>query len=99
MKLTPIQRLSLLGKLCIGFVATVCALVQIPAVKDVLIPLLASHPHISTIFGGLTVIGSLMANPQVQQVLGIEEKSEMKLDTEGNAILTETKTTTVETQK
>lgn len=101
MRLTPIQRLSLLGKLCIGFIATVCGLVQIPQVKDTLIPLLANHPHCSTVLGGVTLIGALMANPQVQQVLGIEETKKTSVaDADGTLMtLVETKTTTVDSAK
>lgn len=74
MKLTPLTQLSNLGKLCLGLIATVTALLQVPQVKDVVIPLAANHPHFSTVIGGLTIMGSLLSNTQVQSILGIEEK-------------------------
>lgn len=95
MQMTPVQRLSALGKLCLGFIVTVCGLVQVPAVNKVLVPLAAKYPHVSMLLGSLTVIGSFLANPQVQQVLGIQEMKAAVIDADGSKTEIETKTTTV----
>lgn len=90
MKLTPVQRLSAATKYLVGLVITGAGLVQIPAVKNAIIPLMANHPHFSTLIGALVTIGALIANPQVQAIIGIEQRQKVVETPDG------TKTTTTD---
>lgn len=92
MKLIPLTQLSNLGKLCLALIATVTALMQVPQVKDIIIPLAANHPHFSTLIGGLTLMGSLLSNTQVQSILGIEQTHTVETPA---GTTTETSTTNV----
>ncbi len=85
MRLVPIAQISAVGKLCVGLIASAAGLVQIPEVKNAVIPLAANHPHVSTLLGALTIIGALMANPQVQTILHIEQQTKIPLDGGGTA--------------
>lgn len=96
MKMTPLQRVSALGKFCIALIVGAYGLVQIPAVKNALVPLAANHPHVASTMVLISTIGALLANPQVQHALGIEEKKESFEDADGNKAQVETKTITVD---
>jgi hypothetical protein len=47
----------------------VAGVLQIEAVKNVVIPIIAHHPHFATIFGGLLTLGTLLTNPVVQKAI------------------------------
>lgn len=93
MKLIPIAQLSALGKFCIGLIATATGLLQIPQVKDLVVPLAAAHPHFASLIGGVTVISALMSNTQVQTLLGIEQTK--TVDTPDGGRATETTSTVI----
>lgn len=72
MKFVSINELSGLGKTAVGAVVSMAGLLQLPDVKNVVIPLVAHHPHLSTLAGALVTLGALLANPEVQKVLHLK---------------------------
>lgn len=71
MKFVSVKELSALGKTAIAAILTFGSLLQIPQFSTVVFHLANLHPHIATLLGALTTLAALMANPQVQKVLGI----------------------------
>lgn len=71
MKLVSITQLSAIGKGAIGLVLTLGALFQIPIVGDVVTAQAHLHPHIATVVATITLLTTLLTNPQVQRVLGV----------------------------
>lgn len=61
-------------KVFIGLAFTYILSVNVPAVKNYIIPKLANHPHLSSTLGGALVIISLLQNPMVQEALGIKHE-------------------------
>lgn len=61
-------------KVFIGLAFTYIFSVNVPAVKNYVIPKLANHPHLSSTLGGALVIISLLQNPMVQEALGIKHE-------------------------
>lgn len=76
MHLVSIKQLSILGKSAIALIGTVAALLQVPAISVLVIKLISAHPHIATITGAITTLAALMANPQVQKILGYTVQAE-----------------------
>lgn len=52
-------------------------LMQMDAFKNLVTPLFAAHPKVSSAFGSLTALALLLHNPTVQQVLGIGAVDEL----------------------
>lgn len=71
MKLISVTELSTLGKGAIGLILTLGALLNVPAVSAIA----AQHPHLMAVGGTITALASLLANPQVQKILGVTETS------------------------
>jgi hypothetical protein len=77
----------------IGVIAAGSLAVQEEWIKDHVIPLLANHPHLSTLGGGLLVILSALHNPDALTIAGqilavppgTEAKQETKLVTPADA--------------
>lgn len=53
----------------LGAVLVAASLFQAPAVHDALILLAHDHPHILGVIGALTVLGTLLHDPQVKEAL------------------------------
>jgi hypothetical protein len=68
-------------KALIGMLLTFGSLMQIPAVNSFVAPLIAHHPHIASIIGTLLGIYAVLHNPQVQQVLHLNQPVELTLKT------------------
>lgn len=64
--------------------------VNIPSVKEKVIPLLANHPHWSTNIGALLVIVGALQNPLVQSALGIQTHKTVQETPDGKEVVTET---------
>lgn len=50
-------------KVLIGAIVTAASALQIDAVKNTVMPLVANHPHVSTIVGALITLCALLHNP------------------------------------
>lgn len=51
--------------------AGVGTLVQVPAVKDALVQLVTAHPHYATLAATAVSLWTLIHNPQVEKILGL----------------------------
>jgi hypothetical protein len=58
-------------KWLLGAIVSFATLMQIDAVKNLVTPLVAHHPKVSSIIAALIAIGTLLHNPTVQQVFGL----------------------------
>lgn len=93
MKFVSVKELSAIGKGAIALIATLGALLQVPQMSAVVFKLANLHPHLATITGCITVMASLLANTQVQKILGIEQTEQVTAP--DGTKLTTTQTTTV----
>lgn len=75
-------------------IVTSVSATQLTAVKDKIVPLLANHPHLSTIVGGCFIVLGLLVRPDVQIALGIKHDEKKVLDQRGN-VLQESSSTSV----
>lgn len=71
MKFVSVTELSALGKGAIGLIATMAGLLNVPQVNQAVMKAAAAHPHIAVIAGAVTTLAALLANPQVQKILGV----------------------------
>jgi len=69
-----IKNLNMRTKTFIGLAISYIISINVPAVKEKIIPLLANHPHWSSTVGGILVIVSLLQKPGVQEALGLKEE-------------------------
>lgn len=69
MKLVCLSDLSAAGKSLVAAIVSIASLLQIDAVKNVVMPVVAHHPHISFLIGGLITLGTLLTNPAVQKAI------------------------------
>jgi len=72
MKFVTVTEISALGKGAIGTIMGLGALLQIPAVSAPIMQFGHYHPHIASVIGTITLLTTLLANPQVQKVLNIQ---------------------------
>lgn len=79
-------------KVFIGLAFTYILSVNVPDIKNVVIPKLANHPHISTTLAGILFIVSLLQNPMVQEVLGIKHDEIIQQTADGQTKVTQTTT-------
>lgn len=93
MKLVSIKEISALGKWAIGMILTFGGLLQVPQFEQIVFKLANLHPHIATIVGALTTLAALLANPQVQKILGIQETRQVETAT--GTVTTQTTTEVV----
>lgn len=70
-----IKNLNARTKVFVGLAITYILGLNVPAVKDKVIPLLANHPHWSSTVGGVLFIVSLLQKPGVQEALGLKEET------------------------
>lgn len=62
--------------------------INIPAVKDAVIPYLANHPHLSTTFGGIMVLASALQNPTVRNAIGLKSDEMIVHNEDGTKMIT-----------
>ena len=70
MKFVTVTQLSTLGKSAIGFILGLGGLLQIPAVSAPVAQFVHYHPHYAFIIATITGLTTLLANPQVEKVIG-----------------------------
>jgi|SRR5882672_5138806 len=70
-----IKNLNMRTKTFIVLAISYIVSINVPAVKEKIIPLLANHPHWSSTVGGILVIVSLLQKPGVQEALGLKEET------------------------
>jgi hypothetical protein len=75
MHFVSVKELTGLGKAAIAAILAFGGLLQVPQFSAVVFHLANLHPHIATIVGALTTLAALLANPQVQKILGIQTGS------------------------
>lgn len=87
------QSINARTKVFIGLAFTYILSVNVPEVKNYIIPKLANHPHLSSTIGGALVIISLIQNPMVRDALGIKQENTVEHGADGTT--TTSKTTSV----
>ncbi len=80
MKFVTVTQVSALGKAAIGLIVSFGAVMQIPAVYAPITAFGHDHPHFASVIGVLTLLTTLLTNPQVQKVLNINLPEGAKAD-------------------
>jgi hypothetical protein len=76
-----ISKLKFSTKGCVGFLLGIGSLLQIPQVSAPVFAFIKLHPHYATAFAMLTGVITLLHNPQVEAVLGINiPAQQLKID-------------------
>lgn len=88
MKVVSVTELTALGKSAIAFILAVGGLLNIPPVAAVVTEAAKLHPHVAIITGTFVTLATLLANPQVQRVLGVN------IEVPANATVQQTTTIT-----
>jgi hypothetical protein len=83
------------AKVLLGAIVAGALSMQVPQVKDVIMPLVANHPHVSTLVGAIFTVITLLQNPVIQEVLGIEDEKKVVVDPDGTTTATHTTTSTL----
>jgi hypothetical protein len=85
-----VSKLKISTKTLVALVFGIGSLLQIPQVSAPVFALAKSHPHFATVLAVLTGLLTLLHNPQVETVLGINQVSVTK---DGTVTTTVTKVT------
>lgn len=87
MKMVSVGQLSALGKSAVAVIITLAGLLNVPQVSAVVGAFFKLHPHWAFTATAITGLATLLANPQVQKVLGVTIETP-----EGKLTLEQTKT-------
>lgn len=68
------KNLSTKTKIQLGAIVAAVMGMQVDQVKNMVMPLVARHPHLSTIATGVFTLVTLLQNPTVELMLGLKPK-------------------------
>lgn len=90
-----LKNLTTRAKFLLAAIVAGALSMQVDQVKDAVTPYIANHPKLASIAGAVFSLVTLLQNPTVQHILGIDEQKTVATAADGTTISQSCKTTTI----